>query len=72
MHNYFQQILDALDVVGGFTTGQIAKKVKPMFGTNNRQHSGAIRSWLIELERKGLVRRLDDKLPTCWIKVAKE
>ena len=64
---YEQQILSILDVQGGFTTGNVAKKVTPRFGRNGHQHIGAVRSWLIDLEKKGLVKRMDDQKPVCWM-----
>lgn len=67
--NYDDQILDFLDTDGGFTTAQVAKQLTPMFGLNNHQHSGATRSWLMQLEKQGKVRRLDDQKPVCWVKV---
>lgn len=65
-----KNILAALDMRGGFTTGQVAKKIHPQFGHNARTHSGAVRSWLIRLEKERLVGRLDDQIPVCWIKTA--
>ena len=67
---YDKKILDVLDSAGAYTTADVAKRVTPQFGHNRRTHSGAVRSWLINLERKGLVKRLDDQKPVCWLKVA--
>lgn len=67
---YDKQILAALDTQGGFTTGQVAKKVLPRFGHNARTHSGAVRSCLEALERQGVVARLDEQKPMFWIKTA--
>lgn len=69
LSEYDKKILDALDTVGGFTTGGVARRVTPKFGNNNRQHSGAIRSWLVNLEKNGLVKRMDNQKPVCWIKM---
>jgi hypothetical protein len=69
LNEYERKILDALDTRGATLTGEVAKAVQPIFGINQRQHSGAIRSWLVGLEKKGLVRRLDDQKPVCWVKV---
>ena len=60
----------ALDTRGATLTGEVAKAVQPPSGTNQRQHSGAIRSCLLGLEKKGLVRRLDDEKPICWVKIS--
>lgn len=65
---YHQKILAALDTDGGFTTGDVAKRVSPLFGHNTRTHSAAVRSWLLQLEQAGLVRRLDDQKPVSWVK----
>jgi hypothetical protein len=50
---------------GCYLTRDIAKKT-PMFGHNMRIHSGSTRSWLVEMEKAGLVKRLDDDKPTVW------
>lgn len=63
-----QKILDALDTLGGFTTGQVAERVSPMFGHNKSTHSRAIRQQLLALKDAGLVREMDDQKPVCWIK----
>jgi phage head maturation protease len=64
---YDKKILAALDTRGAFTTSQVAAKVAPMFGHNKRTHSGAVRSWLLRLEAAGLVKRLDNQKPVCWL-----
>jgi len=66
---YEQRTLATLDTDGGFTTGDVAKRVQPMFGHSMRTHSAAVRQWLLGLERRGLVKRLDDEKPVCWVKV---
>ena len=50
---------------GGYLTRDIAKRT-PMFGHNMHIHSGSTRSWLVEMERSGLVKRLDNDKPTVW------
>lgn len=70
LSTYEQKILSALDTQGGYTTGDVAGKVHPQFGSNKRQHSGAVRSWLINLEKRGLVRKLDEQKPVCWVKTS--
>ena len=67
---YHQKILAVLDTRGGFTTGDVAARVAPMFGHNRRTHSGAVRQWLLELKSAGLVCELDAQKPVCWIKSA--
>lgn len=71
MSEYERKVLNALAWFGGFTTGQVAERVSPMFGGNKRQHSAAVRSWLLGLEKKGLVKRLDDQKPVCWTRATK-
>jgi hypothetical protein len=66
---YKLKILAALAGPGGFMTGQVAERVTPMFGSNKRQHTGAIRSWLLELKAAGLVREMDDQKPVVWCAV---
>lgn len=68
--DYHRKILAQLDTRGGFTTGQVAERVEPMFGHNRRTHSGAVRAWLSELKAAGLVREMDDRKPVCWVKTA--
>lgn len=75
MIDYESLILDAMGPggpgAGGLLTGDIAKKVRPMFGSTNSQHSGFIRQRLLTLESEGRVRKLDDQKPVCWVRVAK-
>lgn len=66
---YHQKVLAVLDTEAAFVTGDVAKRVTPRFGHSNRTHSGAVRSWLLELEHAGLVKRLDDQTPACWLKI---
>jgi hypothetical protein len=70
MNEYDQKILAVLDTMGGFTTAQVAVKMQQQFGGNKRQHSSAVRSWMVDLERRGLVRKLDDQKPDCWVKTS--
>lgn len=44
-----RKILETLDTRGVTLTGDVAKALQPIFGRNQRQHSGAIRSWHIGL-----------------------
>lgn len=63
---YDKKVLAALDGPGALLTRDVAARVSPMFGLNQYQHSGAVRSFLLQLEKQGLVRRLDDQKPVCW------
>lgn len=69
LSDYDRKILIVLDTVGGYTTSDVADRVWPEFGGSRRTHSAAVRSWLLDLEKKGLVKRLDDEKPVCWVKV---
>ncbi|AZW31529.1 hypothetical protein [Bordetella bronchiseptica] len=66
MEEYEKKVLAALDRPGAMLTRDVAAKVRPMFGHSTYTHSGAVRSWLLSLEKQGLVTRLDDKKPVCW------
>lgn len=65
-----QEILGLLNEDGGFTTGRIAKQVTKS-GSNAHQHSGAVRAWLMNLKKRGLVDYLDDQKPVCWKRTPK-
>lgn len=61
-----REILETLNVRGGFTTRHVAKHVTA-FGSNAHQHSGAVRTWLLGLKKRGLVDYLYDQKPVCWM-----
>lgn len=64
-------LLKALSEDGGFTTGHVAERAGINFGgLNRRMRSGAVRSWLMNLKRAGLVDFLDGEKPVCWIRTA--
>lgn len=67
--DYDKKILAVLDAKAGFASGDIADKVKPLFGVNRRQHCAAVLSWLKRLEKDGLVARMDQEHPIAWVKV---
>jgi hypothetical protein len=69
LNEYEQKIFELLAKRGATLTGDVAENVRPLFGTNKRQHSGAVKSWLVDLEKKGLVRRLDEEKPVCWARI---
>lgn len=67
LHNQEREILAVLSTDGGFTTGDVAKKVPRMLSSvNARMHSAAIRQWLLKLEGDGRVKKMDDQKPVCW------
>ncbi|ENZ78080.1 MULTISPECIES: Lrp/AsnC family transcriptional regulator [Ralstonia] len=61
-------ILNVLDGHGGYTTGQIAERIDFQFGHNRRVHSAAVRTLLLGLEKQGVIKRMDDQKPDCWVK----
>lgn len=66
---YLRAILSVLDDDAGYTTGEVSRRIIPiegMFGINMRQHSGATRAWLVEMQKIGLVGLLDGLKPDCW------
>lgn len=63
-----QRILEQLDMVGGFTTGQVAKKLGCPDHLNNAQWSARVRYELRMLQQRRLVRSLDDLKPVAWVK----
>lgn len=67
--DYDKKILAVLNTKAGLTSGDIADQVKPMFGTNRRQHCAAVLSWLKRMEKEELVARMDHEKPIAWVKV---
>jgi hypothetical protein len=68
--SYESQILTALDSLGGWTSGQVARLCRPQSG-NRSQHTARIRQILLKLQTEGKVQTLDDQKPVCWI-IAKD
>ncbi|WP_053077654.1 hypothetical protein [Burkholderia cepacia] len=66
---YERKILTVPDTQGGVTIGDVAHQMMAMSTGNHRMHAGAIRWWFVQLERPGLVKRLDEEKPVCWIKI---
>jgi hypothetical protein len=64
----YAEVLRVLDEEAGLLTGEAARRAKFNYGSNQRQRSGAVRSWLDAMKRDGLVRFLDDKKPVCWVR----
>lgn len=66
-----RKILKALADDSGCTTLTVAARAGITYGRGNgRMMSGAMRSWLTLLERRGLVAKMDDQKPICWIRTA--
>ncbi|AVG44144.1 hypothetical protein LMG3410_01570 [Achromobacter aegrifaciens] len=66
MSEFERKVLAALDGHGALLTRDVAANVRPMFGHSVYIHSAAVRQWLLSLEKRGLVRRLDNEKPVCW------
>jgi hypothetical protein len=69
LSSHEREILEVLAEDGGFITKHVASHVS-FFGHNARTHSGAVRSWLVGLKKRGLVDLLDDQKPDCWKRTA--
>jgi len=65
-----KMILNVLNTEHGSASGQIAKKVAFNLSENPRVHAAGIRSRLMELERKGFVKHLNNEKPVTWVKIA--
>lgn len=63
-------ILEALGEGSGFLTKRVVEKMDYHFSGNGRQRSGAVRSWLMALQKQGFVKYLDDQKPVCWERTA--
>lgn len=64
---YDTQILNALSGPGGRTTGDVAARCTPQFGHSRQTHTAYIRLRLLELQRAGRVKPLDEQKPVCWV-----
>lgn len=62
-----RKILAALAEDGGFTA-LVASDRSGLGSGSGRMRSGAMRSWLSLLEARGLVAKMDDLKPICWIR----
>ena len=62
------KILGVVDERAGSTALQVADEAKLSVGLNGRMRSGAARSWLKSLEGRGLVAKMDDLKPICWVR----
>lgn len=61
-------ILAALDGQGALTTGQVRIRSGVYAGAGGRTASAWVRGELLSLEKKGLVAKLDDLKPDCWLR----
>ncbi|MDE2097884.1 MAG: helix-turn-helix transcriptional regulator [Patescibacteria group bacterium] len=65
LKDWHKKILSHLDKDRGFTSQNIGSKVWPKMG--RRTASQSARMHLEELERRGLVKRLDSGKPIAWV-----
>lgn len=62
-------ILSRLNEAGGFPTKHIARSLdSEAYEKNARLQSSAVGFLLRSLERRGLVAKLDDQKPICWVR----
>lgn len=60
-------LLKTLSKEAGLTTGWVSKMASIRYCDDSpRRRSAAIRAWLVELQKQGLVTTLDDEKPICW------
>lgn len=68
MTAYEAQILAHLDTDSGVTTNHLTHRIK-MFGggLSRAANSSLLMHSLKRLEKRGYVKRMDDKTPICWM-----
>ena len=66
LEKWHHDILNFLDESGGFLTKYVGEKVWPQFPARSR--SQAARMHLLALERMGLVSKMDNDKPICWVR----
>lgn len=65
------ELLKVLDEDAGLLTGEVSHRAQVTYCSfNKRQRSGAVRSWLVNMMKDGLVEFLDDKKPVAWKRTA--
>jgi hypothetical protein len=64
-------LLAALSEDRGRKTGHVSSLAFIGFCGNRRQRSGAVRAWLVRLQKEGYVTTLDDQKPVCWLRTEK-
>lgn len=61
------EILKLLSEDGGFTTKSVSDRLlNPYCSDRKRMRSGAVRSWLMSLEKVGWVDFMNGQKPVCW------
>jgi len=66
--SWWDDILAELDERGGFPTSKLSRFA---FGGDGRQRGANAHYALVQMERDGLVRRLDEMKPVCWCRTPK-
>jgi DNA-binding HxlR family transcriptional regulator len=66
MTAYEAQILENIRE-HGTTTGELTKLIKMYGGTSRAANSSLLMHSLKRLEKRGYVKRMDDKTPICWM-----
>jgi hypothetical protein len=69
--SYESQILAFLERrPGGWVTADIANCVRPIFGHNARTHSAFVRRKLLDMQKAGTVKPMDNLKPVAWVRAA--
>jgi hypothetical protein len=69
--NVEDQILNALEFNCGRAVGDIAQSTGITFGHSRRTTSSYLTQKLVEMEKQGLVRRMDHEKPIAWVRTDK-
>lgn len=64
-----QSILRMLTRNGGWTTGQIARECVELTDGTSYTRSARVRQTLLDMQKRGLVKHMDDAKPVCWVLV---
>lgn len=64
-----QSILRMLTRHCGWTTGQIARECVELTDGTSYTRSARVRQALLSMQKRGLVKPLDDAKPVCWVLV---
>lgn len=67
MSDLEQAIIRVLDRDAGWTTGQIAQQVIELRDGASYKRSARVRQVLLGLQKRGIVKPLDDLKPVAWV-----
>lgn len=67
MSDLEQAIIRVLGREAGWTTGQIARKVIELRDGTSYTRSARVRKVLLGLQKRGIVKPLDDLKPVAWV-----